>query len=440
MSGSNGHRPPAASGGSRRSPLERPTALKGTNSAEEVQRYLNELVSLRVLGEDPSALARDVALERGADQAEDLQKRSVHADPDRHRGGGGRPKDLNRHLRRVRARKKRLAKAVAAMVERARAEGDPDWKPEAFPALDWRIEREVWAILRDVSGRKARAFAAALPPAQAQQLVEEAESLAVERELSEAEAYATMRWRELVAGAWASWRLSRPVRARKRTEDDGRKRLGAYALGHIPPDPEEWKPPVVRENPWKGGRVVDGYARQAFCLLMRSVATGQPMSISKLFYRNGSGEQGVFGYLATPAPSDRKSGLPRIDGVLGLYTRFQPRADKSKYVGPVKRGADGAPLLDRNGHVQRYALCEHWYHRSMCGRRTAAQADRGQGESRSLIATLCPWLFDAEDRPGQLLEDSEARADSVDGDPETPSPAQTGDEPATEPGSRAPPD
>ena len=42
--------------------------------------------------------------------------------------------------------------------------------------------------------------------------------------------------------------------------------------------------PVKRKNPWSGGRVVDGYAREAFCLLMRSVQTGECMSISKLFY------------------------------------------------------------------------------------------------------------------------------------------------------------
>ena len=63
--------------------------------------------------------------------------------------------------------------------------------------------------------------------------------------------------------------------------------------------------------------------------------------------------------------------------VLGLYSRWQPPAWKSKFVGPPKRGPDGQPLLDKHGHVQRYALSEHWYHARMCGRRAAAQADRG---------------------------------------------------------------
>ena len=84
---------------------------------------------------------------------------------------------------------------------------------------------------------------------------------------------------------------------------------------------------MKRENPWAGGRVVDGYARQAFCLLLRDIRTGEPLSMSKLFQRNGSGELGAVKYL---------SGR--------LYTRFQPRADRSRYVGPAKRGADGGGL------------------------------------------------------------------------------------------------
>ncbi len=440
MSGSNGQRPPRRAIDGGRSPIERPNARKGTDSPEDVQRYLNALVATRVFGEAPEAVAESVEAERAADEVEALQKRSAHADPDRHRGPGERPKDLNRHMRRVRAKKKAMAKVVAATIERARKEGaDPNWTPEAFPALDWRIKSEVWTVLRDVSGRRARIFAAALPPAQGEQLVQEAKRIALEAELEEG--YATVRWRELVAGAWVSWRLSRPIRARtEETKDDGHTRLGDYVLGLVPPDPDDWQPPAKRENPWAGGRVVDGYARQAFALLMRDVATGAPMSISKLFYRNGSGQQGVFGYLATPAPETRASKLPRIDGVLGLYSRWQPRADKSKYVGPPKKGPDGKPLLDANGHVQRYALCEHWYHRDMCGRRAVAQADRGGAESRSLLRELCPWLFAEEATAKELTEESEERAAAVDG-PEAPSPAvssPSSEDEAPSPRSRGP--
>lgn len=405
LNGSGGSRGGDGSPATRRSPpdpIERPSAAKGTDTPADIEHYFATLVSRRVFGEEaPDELVREVAVERQADEAERLQQASEHRDPGQR--GGPSPKDVNRQVRRARRRKKRVAKVVAAMIERARQEGaDPDWKPEAFPALDWRIKSEAWAALRDVSGRKARTLAAALPPAQGEQLVLEAQRIAAETGLEDG--YATVRWRELVAGAWVSWRLSRPVRAKQKTRDNGHTRTGDYELGNVPPDPEDWAPPVKRQNPWAGGRVVDGYARQAFALLMRDVRTGAPMSISKLFYRNGSGEQGVFGYLATPARDGRSRA---IDGVLGLYSRWQPPAHKSKYVGPPKLGPDGQPLLDKHGRVQRYALSEHWYHRRMCGRRAAAQADRGNGAATSLLRELCPWLFAADRSPEEVLAELE---------------------------------
>lgn len=429
MSGANGPRPPLPAEAGGRSPLERPSAAKGTNSPAEVERYLNALVASRVFGEAPEQLEARVREERAADAATALQNASAHADPERHRGPGARPSsapDLNRQMRRARARKKAIAKVVAKLVERVRREGaDPNWVPEAFPALDWRIKSEATAAMADVTGRRARILAASLPPPQAEQLVAEAGRIAAEADLEEG--YATLRWRELVAGALVSWRLSRPVRARQESADDGHTRLGNYVLGLVPPDVgedgEPLKPRAKRQNPWAGGRVVDGYARRAFGLLMRDLRTGSPMSTSKLFYRNGSGEQGVFGYLATPKPERRGSRLPRIDGVLGLYTRWQPRADKSKYVGPAKKGPDGAVLRDRNGNIQRYALCEHWYHRDMCGRRAATQADRGGAEARSVLGALCPWLFEAEASPEELLEELAAQAGAVEGAGALPSPA-----------------
>lgn len=362
--------------------------LRRDAPSEEVEAYLAGLVARRVFKEEPARLRRAVAEAREDEHTQTLQKRSNHIDPKRHRGAGERPENLNRHLRRVRARKRRLSKVVAQMIERARRDGaDPTWTPEAFPALDWRIKNEAWSIMRDVSGRRARIFTAALPPPQGARLLGEAARIATAKGVDDG--FATVRGRELIAGAWVSWRLSRPVRARRRT-----------SLNHA-------SEPGKRENPWAGGRVVDGYARGAFSLLMRDLATGRPMSVSKLFYKNGSGQQGVFGYLATARRGERRGGLPRIDGVLGLYSRFQPSADRSKYVGPPKRGRDGKPLLDANGNVQRYALGEHWYHRDMCGRRAVAQADRGDAESRSLLRELCPWLFEQEDLMAALLEPSE---------------------------------
>lgn len=413
--------------------MERLRPSKGTDSPTEVVGYLSALVATRVFGEAPEVVEKRVLEERQAEQAakeaEALQAASKHADPERHRGPGGRPKsakDLNRQMRRSRARKKAISKVVADLIERVKKEGaDPNWTPEAFPALDWSIKSEATGVMADVTGRRARIMAASLPPPQAEQLIHAAAQIAEERGLEEG--YATVRWRELVAAAIVSWRLSRPVRTRKKPKEQNPS-VGDkdYLLSLIPAevgyDGEPLKPPVKRENPWAGGRVVDGYARQAFCLLMRDLRTGAPMSISKLFYRNGSGEQGVFGYLATPKPEHRGSKLPRIDGVLGLYTRWQPRADKSRYVGPAKRGPDGDVLRDKHGRIQNYALCEHWYHRDMCGRRVATQADRGGAESRSLIGELCPWLFKAEADAAELLEELEERAASVEGADALPSP------------------
>lgn len=357
------------------------------DTSEDVRAYLTSLVATRVLKEDPCELARCVEEQTAAKQTERLQRRSGQTDPSNARPGHS----LNRRQRKAQGRKRRLAKVVQAMVERARDEGaDPHWVPEAFPALDWRIKSEATAIMRDVTGRRARIFAAGLPPAQAERLLQEAERHGPDLD----DACGSLRWRELVAGAWVSWRLSRPVRASRRMKQEG------------------------QENPWAGGRVVDGYARQAFCLLMRDLQTGRPMSMSKLFYRNGSGVQGVFGYLARPAPAGNSTRLPRIDGSLGLYSRFQPRADKSRYVGPPKKAKDGQPLLDANGKPQRYALAEHWYHREMCGRRAASQCDRGGAAARSILQSLCPWLFDGEPCGSTVLSELQEHDGAVSARPE----------------------
>ncbi len=425
MTGVRGQRRPDGADGSSggaRSPLERPSALRGTDSPADVQRYLAALVATRVFHEEPAALVREVTLEQGADAAEELQEASLHRDPGVFRGKGAKPARLNRQLRRARGRKKRIAKVVEAVIAKARAEGDPHWKPEAFPTLDWSIQREVWALMRDPTGRKARIFAAALPPAQADELITEAVMIA--RAAPQIDPYASPRWRELVAAAWASWRLSRPVKARSKTVDDEHTRLGDYVLGNVPPDPAGLRPPVKRENPWAGGRVVDGYARQAFCLLIRDLRTGQPLSMSKLFQVNGSGELGAVKYLSGK-----------------LYTRYQPRADRSRYVGPVKRGPDGRVLLDKHGRPQRYALAQHWYHASMCGRRTAVAADRGQRAAGSVLRTLCPWLFKDEPPPGALLEELSAHAAEVEGGGDHDAPLASADgASATDASSREAPD
>lgn len=444
MAGLNGSRGSGGVGGSPgpgRSPgaiVERPSAAKGTDTPEGVMSYFAALAA-RALGEDPAAIAREIEAERGADEVEKLQKASGHATPGINEGPGASPPKLNRQLRRVRKRRKHLAKHFAAFLERNRKEGaDPNWKPEAFPALDWRIRSEIGPARRDVTGRKARILAAGLPPPQAERLVREAKRIATELEVEDG--YRTMRWRDLVAAAWVSWRLSRPVRTRDMKAGEEHAQTGDEALGYVPPPLGLPAVPVKRPNPWTGGRVVDGYARQAFGLLMENLLTGEPLSISALFYQNGSGTQGVFGYLATPAPEGEDRERSRaLDGELGLYTRWQPPAWKSKFVGPPKKGPDGQPLLDKNGNPQRYALAEHWYHAGMCGRRSVAQADRGSTGARSVLHDLCPWLFDDEPKAEQLLGDvAQHEAATEGGDP--PSPALESDSTAEPPSIVEPPD
>lgn len=366
-------------GAARPAMLERPNAGSGTDTPEEIERYLTALVAERVLKEDPAALASDILAQRRADDVERLQRASGRLPPGVCDDPGVPPEKLNRQLRRAQRRRNRIAPVIADMIERARREG-ADWKPTAFPALDWRIRSEVWAAMRDITGKRARILAAGLPPAQGEQLVREAKRIA--QELEVADGYATVRWRELVAAAWVSWRLSRPVRSRPTSfsQHASESTLGAGR-------PERAR---IRQNPWAGGRVVDGYAREAFCLLMQDIRTGEPMSKSKLFYTNGSGQLGAFAYLSTR-------------GALGLYSRWQPPAWKSKYVGPPKRDASGNLVLDKDGNPQRYALAEHWYHARMCGRRAAAQTDRGNEAATQVLRELCPWLFQADATPAELL-------------------------------------
>jgi hypothetical protein len=390
-------------------------------------------------------LADEILQRSGVSDVVDVSERTIKAlQENAERAGPGvanvvgvSNEKVGRMLRRSARHGRHLAKAVAKVIEKGREEGsDPNWKPEAFPALDYKIRAETWSVMRDPSGIRARITCAALPPAQADVLNEEAKRIAAE--LKVADGYRTVRWRELVAGAWASWRLKRPIRAPKTKKGKPRAQLGDEALGLVPPplgDPAE---PVKRRNPWAGGFVVDGYAREAFCLLMQDIRTGECMSISKLFYTNGSGVLGVFGYLAAPVEEDDRRRRHKLNGVLGLYTRKQPPAWSSKFVGPPKKGKDGRPLLDADGNPQRYALSEHWYHRSMCGRRTAAGADRGGALATRVMRELCPWLFEEDKTAKQLLEGLAQREASMEGG-QPPSPAPES-EPAAETSTTAPPD
>ena len=333
----------------------------------------------------PEELLDEARARQGATRAAALAKGRVPGPPVTE---GVPQAKLNRKLRTMEQRALKVSEAIARIEKRAHAEGDAHFKVTEFPWLDFRIRAEAWKILRDVTGKAARIFVAALPPAQAQKLIEAA------RELEAEGGYASVRWRELAAAAWASWRLSRPVRARPKTKDSPEKRLGDYALGYLPPEPEEIAPPVERVNPWRGGRVVEGYARQAFALLLLDVETGKPRSLSSVFYTNGSGQLG-------PLAAVSQKGL-------GLFTRVQPPAAKTSFKGPKRKNP-------KTGQAEQWALSQHWYHASMCGRRTATSARRGQQVAHGVLRELVPWLFEKAPSPTELLEAAAAQEASVEG-------------------------
>ncbi|MCC6877391.1 MAG: hypothetical protein IT378_24005 [Sandaracinaceae bacterium] len=360
-----------------------------TKDERPVEQILAELAARALVAQGDPAAAGDLLAaaqaHQGARRAEELAKGSIPGPTVTlcvHQ-----PK-LNRKLRKLEQRALKVSEAIARIEQRAHQEGDAHFQVTEFPWLDFRIRAETWKILRDVSGKAARIFAAALPPGQALKLIEAA------RELEAEGGYASVRWRELAAAAWASWRLSRPVRARSQTKDSPEKRLGDYALGLLPPEPEAIAPPVKRVNPWKGGRVVEGYARQAFALLLLDTGTGKPRSVSSIFYTNGSGQLG-------PVASVSQKGL-------GLFTRVQPPAERTTFKGPKRKNP-------KTGQSEPWALGQHWYSAAMCGRRTATSARRGQDHARGVLRELVPWLFEDAPAAGELADEAQARESAVGG-------------------------
>ena len=365
--------------------------MKGPPRKDErpVEQILAELAARALAAQGDPAAAGDLLAaaqaHQGARRAEELAKGRIPGPPVTL--GVHQPK-LNRKLRKLEQRALKVSQAIARIEKRAHAEGDAQFQVTEFPWLDFRIRAEVWKILRDVTGKAGRILVAALPPGQSEKLIEAA------RELEAEGGYASVRWRELAAAAWASWRLSRPVRARSQTKDAPEKRLGDYALGYLPPEPEEIAPPVKRVNPWKGGRVVEGYARQAFALLLPDTDTAKPRSVSSIFYTNGSGQLG-------PVASVSQKGL-------GLFTRVQPPAERTTFKGPKRKNP-------KTGRSEQWALGQHWYSAAMCGRRTATSARRGQDHARGVLRELVPWLFEDAPTAGALAEQAAARESAVAG-------------------------
>ena len=179
---------------------------------------------------------------------------------------------------------------------------------DAIPWLDWRIRSECDRIVRDASGKCAMNHLVMLP-GRVRRLTH--------REANKAGGVGSVAGSRVVACAWATWRLSRDVR-------------GGYG------------------NAWAGGKVVEGYARQVWCLLVRGTR-GEILSISTLWGTHCGSNH-------TLSPMAR---LARA----GVWTRVQPPGDVARYVGPSG-----------------WAVGQMWFGRRNCGRHQTDADVREHGE------------------------------------------------------------
>lgn len=183
------------------------------------------------------------------------------------------------------------------------------------PTLEWAIRSECRSIAMDARGRKAVRYACQLPARMRKILV---------RVVELAGGWTSRAGRRLVACAWSTWRLSRRV-------------VGG------------------RGRPWCGGRVVDGWARGVWCLLVVD-ADGHCPSLSTLWGTHT-------GRRVVPGPM---TVLRRA----GLWTRIQPPSDVARFVGPSG-----------------WALGQMWFGRSHCGGKALAPEEE-QASGAELLALL----------------------------------------------------
>lgn len=147
------------------------------------------------------------------------------------------------------------------------------------PALPWDARGECLRIARDRKGQTAIRYAIHLPARQRSILM---------GLVARVGGWASRAGRRLVACAWATWRLSRKV-------------VGG------------------RRQRWGGGRVVDGFARQVWCLLVVE-PDGSVPSLSTLW--------------GTHCGSLHRPGPMALLRRAGLFTRIQPPASVARFVGP----------------------------------------------------------------------------------------------------------
>lgn len=186
---------------------------------------------------------------------------------------------------------------------------------ELPPWIDWRVRSECDAIVRDGSGREAQKRLCTLPGLMRHRTLRVLRE-GLPEEASRWAGLKTERGARLVACAWATWRLARDV-------------VGG------------------RGQPWAGGKVVEGYARAVWCLLVRT-PRGEALSVSTLWGTHCGSKH-------VPGPMSQ---LARA----GAWTRVQPPAGVARFVGPSG-----------------WAVGQMWLGRRLCGRRVTPEDEREHG-------------------------------------------------------------
>ncbi|MBZ0251220.1 MAG: hypothetical protein K8F93_16315, partial [Burkholderiales bacterium] len=212
--------------------------------------------------------------------------------------------------------RKAQMKLLEELRQRWMERGDKSASEVALPPwVDWRIRSECDRVVRDATGRQAQQRLCTLPGAMRHltlRLLREG----LPEEASRWAALKTERGARLVACAWATWRLARNVVA-------------------------------GRGQPWAGGKVVDGYARSVWTLLVRT-PRGEPLSISTLW--------------GTHCGSKHVPGPMTLLARAGVWTRVQPPAHAARYVGPSG-----------------WAVGQIWLGRRHCGRLVTPEDERVHG-------------------------------------------------------------
>lgn len=250
--------------------------------AEETEAHQLEVLRIRQALEDKQRAAKANG------------SKNRHAPPKKRQKA---PKAKRQRPKPIHLSRKAQAAIIAEFILRwSKQSGRPQSEFEAIPWLDWRIRSECDRIVRCLTGRRALSALVMMP---------RRISKLIHREANRVGGVASVAGARLVACAWATWRLARDT-------------FGGNG------------------SPWAGGKVVEGYARAVWCLLVRS-PRGEQLSISTLW--------------GTHCGSNHQLGPMARLARAGVWTRVQPPEDVARYVGPSG-----------------WAVGQMWFGRRNCGR------------------------------------------------------------------------